>query len=143
VWRAIIDYPFNPSNFYPSARDIARDRFAARFTIAAYGGCTEEDVWDTNLDERDPEKSRFLWGTPTKQHPLALGAADDPLLVLRFAAHEMRLNGRKVTTTALARALSVSVATLYRRYGKGEIHRICQETPLRVLKPIRTRSELA
>lgn len=148
VWRAIIDYPFNLSNFYPSARDIARDRAEARFSIAAYGGCTEKDVWDINLDERDPEKCRFLWNTPAKRHPRALEAMNSPLFALRFAAYEMRLNGQKVTSASLARELGVSVSTLYRRYGQRQICSVCQEQPLRVFasvgkkKPIETRSEL-
>jgi hypothetical protein len=113
-----------------------------KFTLAA-DGITEEDIYDPNLDERDPEKYHILWEkSPPTLHPLALEAANDPLFALMFAAYKMRLNDRKVTAMALARALSVSVATLYRRYGKGEIHSLCQETPLRVLKPIRAWSEL-
>ena len=148
VRRAIIDYPFNLSNFYPSARDIARDRAEARFSIAAYGGCSEKDVWDINLDERDPEKCRFLWNTPAKRHPRALEAMNSPLFALRFAAYEMRLNGQTVTAVALARTLHVSPATLYRRHGKLAVRAVCQEPPLRVLAsvgkktPIRARSEL-
>ena len=147
VGGAIINYRFNPSNFYPSARDIARDRAAAKFSIAAYGGCTEKDVWDINLDERDPEKCRFLWNTPAKRHPRALEAMNSPLFALGFAAYEMRLNGQKVTAVALARTLHVSPATLYRRHGKLAVRAVCQE-PLRVLAsvgkktPIRARSEL-
>jgi hypothetical protein len=148
VWLAIIDYPFNPSNSYPSARDIARDRAAIKLTLAAKG-ITEEDVRDNNLDERDPEKYRFLWEkSPPTLHPLAVKATNDPLFALRFAAYEMRLNGRKVTRAALERALDVSVATLYRRHGQSAVRAVCEEPPLRVLPsvgkktPIRARSEL-
>jgi hypothetical protein len=147
VARTIIDYPFNSSNFYLSARDIARDRAVAKFSIA-HAGCTEKDVWDINLDERDPEKARFLWNTPYTRHPRALEAVNSPLFAPRFAAFEMQLNGQKVTRASLARALGVCVSTLYRRYGQREIWKVCQEQPLRVLAsvgkktPFRARSEL-
>jgi len=135
VWRAIIDCPFNPSNVYPSAQDLARDRAETKFSMAAYGGCTERDVWDVNLDERDPEKCRFLNGPP-RRHPRALEAMNDPLFALKFAGYEMRLNGEEVTRASLARALGVCVSTLYRRYGRREIWKVCQEQPLYVVESL-------
>jgi ABC-type phosphate/phosphonate transport system substrate-binding protein len=109
----------------------------------------DEDVRDLNLEERAPEKYRLLWKSPPPPIlPWAWEAVNDPQRAPAIAATMMRLNGSKVTTKTLARALGVSVATLYRRYGQREICRVCQEQPLRVLasvgkkKPIRARSEL-
>jgi hypothetical protein len=136
VRDAIVHYPLDPSWLDQLPYRLERDRAAAKFSMAAYGGCTEKDVWDINLAERDPEKSRFLWGTPIKRHPRALEAMNSPLFALRFAGHEMRLNGQKVTAVALARALHVSLATLYRRHGKLAVRAVCQEPPLRVLASV-------
>ena len=123
VWLAIIDYPFNP--VYPSAADIARREAMMKFTLAA-DGITDEDIYDPNLEERDPEKYHILWKkSPPTLHPRALEAVSDPRLAITHAAYMIRHNGRKVTTTSLACALHVSVATLYRKYGKREIRRVC------------------
>ena len=69
-------------------------------------------------------------------------AAQLPQYAPAITAFMMRLNGRKVSRSSLACELGISVNTLYRRYGRQEIGRICEEQQLRVLKQIRARSEL-
>ncbi len=128
VLDAIVGYPCYSSvdEIYMSEEkwnSIQRDIAASKFTLATHG-ITEEDIRDKNLDERDPGKSRFLWTAPARRHPRALEAMKNPLA---FAAAMMRVNGRKVTKTALARELNVSERTLYRRYGRQEIKRVCRE----------------
>jgi hypothetical protein len=149
VGRAIISYPLNPSNSYLLGR-IKRENAAIKFTLASYG-ITEEDIHDPKLHERDAEKHYILWEkSPPTRHPRAYEAINDSKHALANAAYMIRVNGRKVTMPSLARALRVSVSTLYRRYDRQEINRVCQEPPIHVVasvgkknrKPILVLSEL-
>jgi hypothetical protein len=123
VGSAIVDYPF-----VPPALDfdlLARHSAAVKLMLASYG-ISEEDIWDPDLEKRDPEKSYILWQkSPPTVPPAFLEAVNDRQCAPAIAAVMMRLNGRKVTASSLARALGVSWATLYRRYGKREIRRVC------------------
>jgi hypothetical protein len=142
VGRAIIDYPFNPSNFYLSARDIEREKAAVKLMLAAYG-ISEDDFFDLNLKERDPEKYYILWEkSPPALHPRVLEAVNDPQRAPAIAATIIRVSGRKVTTTSLARALQVSVDTLYRRYGQPAVRMACEE-PVTSLPPSEAHSLVA
>ena len=123
VRDAIVDYPFVPPELDFDL--LARHSAAVKLMLASYG-IREEDIWDPDLGERDPDKCHMLWGkSPPTLHPGTLQAVNDPQRAPAIAAVMMRVNGRKVTIASLACALHVSVATLYRRYGKQEIRRVC------------------
>jgi len=123
VKRAIVSYPLpRATRESPPEQQLA----ARKLQLAAYE-ITEEDVRDLNLKERDPEKHHILWekSPPPPIPPWAWKAATDPRHASAIAAFMMRLNGSKVTGATLARALGMSVATLYRRYGKEKISETC------------------
>ena len=143
VRRAIVDYPFPPIPWSPLDTVLA-----SKFWLAA-NGISEEDFWDDDLQQRDPEKYHFLWEKPIGPYPWwFFEAINDPWYAPAIASVMLRVNGRIVTSSALARALRISVDTLYRKYGKREIRRVCEEPPPPVLEsvgkktPIRARSEL-
>jgi hypothetical protein len=143
VRRAIVDYPFPPIPWGPLDTVLA-----SKFWLAA-NRISEEDFLDLDLKQRDPEKYHFLWEKPVVPRPRwFFEAINDPQYAPAITAVMIRVNGRTVTSSALARELGVSVNTLYRRYGQREIRRVCQEPPLCVLAsvgkktPVRARSEL-
>ena len=85
-----------------------------------------------NLKERDLEKYNFLYRTPILKmiHPRAFEAVETPERILRVKAAKLRLNMGLVTPTSLAGELKISVATLYRRYGRTLVRQACQERPV-------------
>jgi hypothetical protein len=56
--------------------------------------------------------------------------------MLEVKAAKLRLNMRPVTRASLARELKISVAKLYRKYGKAAIKRVCDGAPGRAEVPI-------
>jgi hypothetical protein len=95
-----------------------------------------------DLEERDPEKFRYLMGerdpktgnirpTPILNmvHPLAYEAISRPNGPLSIKEAKLRLNQCDVTPELLARELKISVATLYRRYRRKAVRRACEGTP--------------
>ena len=89
-----------------------------------------------DLEERDPDKFRSLIGerdpktgnirpTPILDmiHSRAYEAVKERHGMLIVAAEKLRLNMRQVTPKLLAYELGISVATLYRRYGKEHVKR--------------------
>jgi hypothetical protein len=131
VRRAIVDYPFPPIPW--SSLDTV---LASKFWLTA-NGISEEDFLDLDLQQRDPEKYHFLWEEPVGPRPgWFFEAINDPQYAPAIAAFMMRLNGRKVSRSSLARELGVSVNTLYRRYGQPEIARVCEEPPPPVLQSV-------
>ncbi|PWT82948.1 MAG: hypothetical protein C5B58_07325 [Acidobacteria bacterium] len=123
VLCAIIAYPY----FY-----IPDEERTAAFNLTLAGReIADRDVFNPDLEERFPEKYRFLWGPRERMPRWVWKAVNQPQRAPAIAAANIRRNGGEVTTPSdLARVLGVSVATLYRRYGKREIRRIC-ETPIR------------
>jgi len=121
VLRAICDYP---SFFSLPDRKV---QLAARKLMLACYEITDEDIRDPNLQERDPEKYQILWEiSPPPPIPRRVWeAVNDSKLAPAITAFMMRLDGRKVTRATPARELRVSMATLYRRYGKEKIGKIC------------------
>jgi helix-turn-helix protein len=129
VGSEIVNYPIG-GTLGPRFFEELEERTAAiKLTLATYG-ITDEDFTDDKLSERDPGKSYILWEmSPPPLHPRALEAVNDPQHALPLAAYMIRLNGRKVTRASLARALKVSIATLYRKYGRLALRTACQEPP--------------
>src|SRR4029453_6287431 len=132
IREAIITYPY----FFLDKS--LPDEWQVKLSFAAYG-ITEADIRDTKFKERDPEKYGLLWDTSLpfwcpryheaiKKRPLQTAA----YLLRHF--HE-----RKVTRAAVARALGVSVRTLYRRYGQLAVRAACDE-PVSLPPPSRPRS---
>jgi len=121
VLRAICDYPSFFSLPDPKAQLAARKLMLACYEI------TDDDIRDPNLQERDPEKYQVLWeiSPPPSIPRWVWEAVNDSKRAPAIAASMMRLNGSKVTRATLARELRVSMATLYRRYGKEKIGKIC------------------
>ena len=140
VRDAIILYPL-----YPDESLLAELRSEcspsgiaeAKLTMAAHG-ITDADFFDNKLKERDPEKYHYLWKTsPPVRHPRAHEAVKER--PMQTAGAMLRHNGRLVTPVALARALGVSISTLYRRYGQRAVRVACEE-PINLPPPSRPRS---
>jgi len=60
----------------------------------------------------------------------AYEAVEIPERLLKAKVEKLRLNMRPVTPPSLARELKISVATLYRRYGRTLVRQACQERPV-------------
>jgi hypothetical protein len=108
----------------------------------------------TALEFRDPEKFRHLLGErdsngnikPTSifeiTHSSAYEAIKQPHAMLMVAAAKLTLNLRLVTPMSLARELKVSVATLYRRYGRDSVRQACHGRPVRDEAPAKVRYQI-
>jgi hypothetical protein len=141
VREAIITYP----HFFlaKSAPDEWQGRTnELKLSLAAYG-ITLADIGDAKFKERDPEKWGRLWDTSLpfwlprsreaiKERPLQTAA----YLLRHF--HESKLT-RAETRAAVARALGVSISTLYRRYGQLAVRMACEE-PVNLPTPSERRS---
>jgi hypothetical protein len=115
-------------------------------------GISEDDMRELRslegkLECRDPDKYRYLVGTrdcasgKVKRPPIlemiipeALRSMTDPRRILRVKACKLMVNMRDVTPGALANELKISVATLYRRYGRDEIREVCKRRPASPLR---------
>jgi excisionase family DNA binding protein len=97
-----------------------------------------------SLKERDLEKYNFLYRTPILKmiHPRAYEAVETPERILRVKAEKLRLNMRRVTPASLADELKISVATLYRRYGRILVRQACQERPVCDEAPTKVRYQI-
>ena len=137
VREAIITYP----DFFLDKRlpDEWQGRTnEVKLSLAAYG-ITEADIGDAKFKERDPEKYGLLWDTSLPfWRPRSHEAIKER--PLQTAAYLLRhFHERKVTRAAVARALGVSISTLYRRYGQRAVRVACEE-PVSLPPPSRPRS---
>jgi len=98
-----------------------------------------------DLKDRDPEKYHLLTRRHLRQmiHARAYEAATTPHVMLNVHATRLRLNLHDVTPTALARELKISVPTLYRRYGRKVVKRVCRPAPACAESPTSVRYQLS
>ena len=98
-----------------------------------------------SLKERDPEKYKYLYRTPILKmihtHAYEATAALNGMLMTKAA--KLRLNMRDVTPANLARELEISVATLYRRYGRILVRQACHERPVCDEAPAKVRYQVS
>ncbi len=115
----------------------ALDEFndALEFSMVANEVC-RDDMRDfaslKSLKEREPEKFRWLIKTPilNQIHPLAWEAIATGERRLQVKAAKLRLIRIKVSPATLAGELGISVATLYRRYGRKAVKAACFQAPI-------------
>ena len=72
----------------------------------------------------------------------AFEALSQPKTRLRMKAVRLNLNGIKLTPKNLAGALSISTATLYRRFGREAVRSACDGIPVRAEYPASVRYQL-
>jgi hypothetical protein len=108
---------------------------ALEFSIVAKQ-CSCDDIRNPmRLKNRDPEKFRYLIGDPRGDMICPNSFFDMVLLgtykvmkhrnaKLATKAYKLALNGRAITSAALARELNVSMAELYRRYDCTDLQRV-------------------
>ena len=104
---------------------------------------TAQDISDDDLhspmvelEQRDPKKAQWLRRPLlAKLTPRSFDAVEqvDPTRhvngLLISKAYRLRLNLRDVTPKSLASELKISVATLYRRYGREAVRNACRALP--------------
>jgi hypothetical protein len=98
-----------------------------------------------DLKDRDLKKYDLLTQRDFAKvmHPLAYKAIATHDRILKIKAAKLKLNMRDVTPQNLARELKISLATLYRQYGREAVRRACRPAPEYDESPTSVRYQLS
>jgi AraC-like DNA-binding protein len=131
VWREINRLTKDPA----IRRSMMKGKLAFEFT-SVMNQISDDDKNESpkSLKEREPEKYRYIYEKPYRDHRKAYeaiqrggprGRKHTTLGMLMMKAEKLRLNYRDVTVEPLARELRMSPRTLRRHFSLDEIHRAC------------------